>query len=147
MISTVSILRRFAAASFEIEPAPKGGGRGNVVEQQSAVLQMAAGPCGLDKILRAAQPIQRGVDLAGRTSSTGTRVPRITGLPAMTSRLISIRWCSIRSGPQQFRILPTYPGARPAITIHLIASEPLLLSAGGDGAAGHDADKMGAVVG
>src|SRR5436190_9796374 len=57
VIATVSMLRQFAAASFEI-------GGGDVVEQQRAILEVAAGQCGLDEWLLAAQPVERGIDLA-----------------------------------------------------------------------------------
>jgi len=50
VVAAVAILRQFAAASFEI-------GGGDVVEQQRAILQMAAGQLGFDEWLLAAQPI------------------------------------------------------------------------------------------
>ena len=52
------MLRQFAAAPFEI-------GRGDVVEQQRAILEVAAGQCGFDERLLAAQPVERGIDLLG----------------------------------------------------------------------------------
>jgi hypothetical protein len=50
--------RQFAAASFEI-------GRGDVVEQQRAILEVPAGQRGFDERLLAAQPVERGIDLLG----------------------------------------------------------------------------------
>jgi len=52
------MLRQFAAASFEI-------GGGDVVEQQRAILQVAAGQLGFDEGLLAAQPVERAIDLLG----------------------------------------------------------------------------------
>ncbi len=58
MVAAVAILRQFAAASFEISG-------GDVVEQQRAILQVAAGQRGFDKGLLAAQPVERAIDLLG----------------------------------------------------------------------------------
>ena len=58
VVTAVAILRQFAAASFEI-------GGGDIVEQQRAVLQVAAGQPGFDERLLAAQPVERGIDLLG----------------------------------------------------------------------------------
>ena len=52
------MLRQFAAASFEI-------GGADIVEQQRAILQVAAGQRGFDERLLAAQPVERGIDLLG----------------------------------------------------------------------------------
>ncbi len=52
------MLRQFAAASFEVSG-------GDVVEQQRAILQVAASQCGFDQQLLAAQPVERGIDLLG----------------------------------------------------------------------------------
>src|SRR5882724_4406753 len=52
------MLRQFAAASFKI-------GGGDIVEQQRAVLQVAAGQPGFDERLLAAQPVERSIDLFG----------------------------------------------------------------------------------
>src|SRR5438067_3194995 len=57
-----------------------------------------------------------------KTSSTGIRVARITGLPAMTSGLISIRWWAM---PEALQIL----------------------RGRGDSAAGHHVDEVGAIFG
>jgi hypothetical protein len=51
-------LRQFAAAPFEI-------GRGDIIEQQRAIFQMAAGQRSFDEGLLAAEPIERGIDLLG----------------------------------------------------------------------------------
>src|SRR6202022_4669952 len=45
-------------------PRESGGG-GDVVEQQRAILEMAAGQSGFDEGLLAAQPVERGIDLLG----------------------------------------------------------------------------------
>ena len=58
VIAAVAMLRQFAAASFEI-------GGGDVVEQQRAILQVAAGQLGFDERLLAAQPVERAIDLLG----------------------------------------------------------------------------------
>jgi len=58
VVSAVAISRQFAAASFQV-------GGGDIVEQQGAVLEVAAGQGGFDEVLLAAQPIQRGVNLPG----------------------------------------------------------------------------------
>ena len=58
VVAAVAMLRQFAAASFEI-------GGGDIVEQQRAILQVAAGQPGFDKRLLAAQPVERGIDLLG----------------------------------------------------------------------------------
>jgi hypothetical protein len=52
------MLRQFAAASFEISGS-------DIVEQQRAILQVAAGQAGFDERLLAAQPVERGIDLLG----------------------------------------------------------------------------------
>ena len=52
------MLRQFAAPPFEI-------GRGDVVEQQRAILQVATGQLGFDERLLAAQPVERGIDFLG----------------------------------------------------------------------------------
>ena len=58
VVAAVAMLRQFAAASFEI-------GGGDIVEQQRAILQVAAGQRGFDERLLAAQPVERGIDLLG----------------------------------------------------------------------------------
>ena len=58
VIAAVSMLRQFAAASFEI-------GGADIVEQQRAMLEMPAGQRGFDKRLLATQPVERGIDLLG----------------------------------------------------------------------------------
>src|SRR5260370_23488840 len=58
VVAAVAMLRQFAAASFEI-------GGGDVVEQQRAILQVAAGQPGFDERLLAAQPVERAIDLLG----------------------------------------------------------------------------------
>src|SRR3984893_11933303 len=50
VVATVALMRQSAAASFEI-------GGGDIVEQQRAILQAAAGQPGFDKRLLAAQPV------------------------------------------------------------------------------------------
>ena len=52
------MLRQFAAAPFEISG-------GDVVEQQRAILEVAAGQLGFDERLLAAQPVERGIDFLG----------------------------------------------------------------------------------
>ena len=58
VVSTVTVLREFAAASFQV-------GGGDVVEQQGAVLEVTAGQRRFDERLLARQPVERGVELAG----------------------------------------------------------------------------------
>jgi hypothetical protein len=58
VVAAVAMLRQLAAAPFEI-------GGGDIVEQQRAILQMAAGQCGFDERLLTAQPVERGIDLLG----------------------------------------------------------------------------------
>src|SRR5258705_1990309 len=58
VVAAVAMLRKFAAVSFEI-------GGGDIVEQQRAVLQVAAGQPGFDERLLAAQPVERAIDLLG----------------------------------------------------------------------------------
>jgi hypothetical protein len=52
------MLRQFAAAPLEISG-------GDIVEQQRAILQVAAGQRGFDERLLAAQPVERAIDLLG----------------------------------------------------------------------------------
>jgi hypothetical protein len=58
VIAAVTVLRQFTAAPFEI-------GGGHVVEQQCALLEVAAGQLGFDEPLLAAQPVEHGIDLLG----------------------------------------------------------------------------------
>src|SRR5271154_1490728 len=58
VVAAVAMLCQFAAAPFEISG-------GDIVEQQRAVLQVAAGQPGFDERLLAAQPVERGIDLLG----------------------------------------------------------------------------------
>jgi hypothetical protein len=58
VVAAVAMPRQFAAASFEI-------GGGDIVEQQRAVFQVAAGQQRFDKRLLAAQPVERGIDFLG----------------------------------------------------------------------------------
>jgi len=51
VVSAVAMSRQFAAAPFQV-------GGGDIVEQQGAVLEVAAGQGGFDEVLLAAQPIQ-----------------------------------------------------------------------------------------
>jgi hypothetical protein len=58
VVAAVAILRQFAAVPLQI-------GRGDVVEQQRAVLEVATRQCGFDEGLLTAQPVERGIDLLG----------------------------------------------------------------------------------
>jgi hypothetical protein len=58
MIAAVTIVRKRAVAPLQI-------GRGDIVEQQSAIPEMPTGERGFDKVLFAAEPIERAIKLLG----------------------------------------------------------------------------------
>src|SRR5215469_1268796 len=87
-----------------------------------------------------------------KISSTGMRVPRITGFPLMTSGLISIRSGAIVQVPQRLCSArkansSAHLGEPPPTRSALAGRLPWRLRAAGDGAAGHDSDEMGTVFG
>ncbi|HEX4186134.1 MAG TPA: hypothetical protein VHY78_09765 [Stellaceae bacterium] len=89
-------MRQLAAAPFEI-------GGGDIVKQQRAVLQVAAGQLGFDKRLLAAEPVERGIDLLGgdtaEPQNLAQRMAGGGGIEHPRGRQLGLEQARERSGP------------------------------------------------